>query len=65
LKEGLKKHRIRLDAQDGKTLAWLYEKGCVEAVEQDEDYLLLEIMTDEKQFQTLLTMASSLVLLEE
>lgn len=65
LKEGLKKHRIRLDAQDGKTLAWLYEKGCVESVEQDEDYLLLEIMTDEKQFQSLLTMASSLVLLEE
>lgn len=64
-KENLKKHRIRLDSHDGKTLAWLYEKGCVEAVEQDEAYFLLEIVTDEKQFQNLLNMDSSLVLLEE
>lgn len=64
-KKNLKKHRIRLNVQDGKTLAWLYEKGCVETIKQEENEILLEIVTDEKQFKSLLELCPTLVLLKE
>ena len=64
-KSRLKSYQIKLSAEDGKTLSWLYEKGCVEKAELKEMDFLITLRMDDVLLKGLLERNASVVFMEK
>ena len=53
-----KKYKINLSFSDGKTLAWLYEKGAVLSCKEMQDSLELEVSLSDKDFAQIKSICS-------
>ena len=53
LSKNQKTYTICLPYSDGKTLSWLYEKGAVVSVKENDENIQLEVSLSEKDFATL------------